>query len=633
MDLLIEKINGLQDICTQNGINHTLDLPQIVVVGSQSSGKSSVLENIVGRDFLPRGCGIVTRRPLILQLIYTKEITEEYVIFNHSPEIKFTDFEKVKNEITAETNRLLKSKNDVSHLPITMKLFSSNVLTLTLIDLPGLVKVPTGDQPKNICLKIEEICKSYIINKNAIILAVSAANIDLSNSDALQLARLVDPAYDRTIGVLTKVDLMDKGTDVIDILAGRIIPLRLGYVPVVNRSQKDIEKNKNISQALLDEKSFFENHEAYKKNKNYCGTPYLVNKLNTILHEHIKMCLPELQERINILLHENENNLLQIGPVNLSAKETVLKIINDVTKNFGDSLKGNFETNGTEIVGGARLNYTFHSHFSRFISSMEALENIKDDQIRTLLYNASGSASVLLFTHGAFEQLVKMSILNLKPHALKLVSIVFNEMVKLAHQVVSNTISVRYPSLNEKLISSLINLFKKKTEDTHYLVSSIIEWNVNYINTRHPDFIKWSDVISNELKKLDTTDIKSQLNLNIKIQNKDNKITFDPPPNSLRINGSLTDQETIEIGIIKSLVISYFEIVKKIVIDQVPKAIMSELVQKSEQGIQSTLFREIYELPDIEKYVDEGNESKEQRIRLENNIKALKQAYDIMCSI
>lgn len=122
----------------------------------------------------------------------------------------------------------------------------------------------------------------YISKSNAIILAVTAANTDLANSDGLKLAREVDPEGQRTIGVLTKVDLMDDGTDVVDILAGRIIPLRLGYVPVVNRGQKDIENKKAISYALEHEKNFFETHKAYRNKANYCGTPYLARKLNLV---------------------------------------------------------------------------------------------------------------------------------------------------------------------------------------------------------------------------------------------------------------------------------------------------------------------------------------------------------------
>ena len=76
--------------------------------------------------------------------------------------------------------------------------------------------------------------------KTAIIMAVCAANVDLANSDALKMAKKVDPFGERTIGVITKIDLMDEGTNALDLLSGKIYPLKLGYVGVVCRSQKDI---------------------------------------------------------------------------------------------------------------------------------------------------------------------------------------------------------------------------------------------------------------------------------------------------------------------------------------------------------------------------------------------------------
>ena len=144
------------------------------------------------------------------------------------------------------------------------------------------VQVPVGDQPRDIEKQIRDMLLKFISKPNAVILAVTAANTDLANSDGLQLARAVDPNGERTIGVLTKVDLMDQGTDVVDILAGRIIPLRLGYVPVVNRGQRDIEQHKAISGALENERVFFETHQSYKNKAQYCGTPFLARKLNTV---------------------------------------------------------------------------------------------------------------------------------------------------------------------------------------------------------------------------------------------------------------------------------------------------------------------------------------------------------------
>lgn len=297
---LITLVNKLQDVFTTVGVQNPIDLPQIAVVGSQSSGKSSVLENIVGRDFLPRGTGIVTRRPLILQLINRASSSQangtsegakttdqennvdEWGEFLHIPGQKFHDFSKIRDEIVRETEQKTGRNAGISPAPINLRIYSPNVLTLTLVDLPGLTKVPVGDQPRDIERQIREMVLKQISKPNAIILAVTAANTDLANSDGLKLAREVDPEGQRTIGVLTKVDLMDEGTDVVDILAGRIIPLRLGYVPVVNRGQRDIENKKAISYALEHERQYFENHKAYRNKAAYCGTPYLARKLNLV---------------------------------------------------------------------------------------------------------------------------------------------------------------------------------------------------------------------------------------------------------------------------------------------------------------------------------------------------------------
>ncbi|KAJ2419121.1 vacuolar protein sorting-associated protein 1, partial [Coemansia sp. RSA 2531] len=304
---LIKTVNKLQDAFATVGVHNPVDLPQIVVIGSQSSGKSSVLENIVGRDFLPRGTGIVTRRPLVLQLINRpaksapKENGDvnEWGEFLHLPGKKFFNFDEIRQEIVQDTDRKTGKNLGISPVPINLRIFSPNVLTLTLVDLPGLTKVPVGDQPKDIERQIREMIMAYITKPNAIILAVTAANTDLANSDGLKLARDVDPEGTRTIGVLTKVDLMDKGTDVIDILAGRVIPLRIGYVPVVNRGQKDIENKRSIHSALDAERSFFENHVSYQNKAQYCGTPFLARKLSVVLMHHIKANLPEIKAKIS----------------------------------------------------------------------------------------------------------------------------------------------------------------------------------------------------------------------------------------------------------------------------------------------------------------------------------------------
>jgi dynamin 1-like protein len=212
----------------------------------------------------------------------SKEGETEWGEFLHCPGQKFYDFDQIRQEIVRETDKKTGSNLGISPDPINLRIYSPNVLTLTLVDLPGLTKVAVGDQPKDIENRIRDMILKFISKPNAIILAVTGANTDLANSDGLKLAREVDPDGIRTIGVLTKVDLMDKGTDVVDILAGRVIPLRLGYVAVVNRGQRDIETKKRISDALEAEKMFFENHPSYSSKAAFCGTPFLARKLNQV---------------------------------------------------------------------------------------------------------------------------------------------------------------------------------------------------------------------------------------------------------------------------------------------------------------------------------------------------------------
>ena len=145
MDSVIDIVKKIQDVFSTIGVggNDSLDLPQIITVGSQSAGKSSVLENIVQRDFLPRGSGIVTRRPLVLQLVTLPHSSteEDYGEFLHVPNKRFYDFIDIREEIEQDTARIAGSNKGISRQPIHLKIYSKKVLNLTMVDLPGLTKV------------------------------------------------------------------------------------------------------------------------------------------------------------------------------------------------------------------------------------------------------------------------------------------------------------------------------------------------------------------------------------------------------------------------------------------------------------------------------------------------------------
>ncbi|VDM23323.1 unnamed protein product [Hydatigera taeniaeformis] len=322
METLIPVINKLQDVFNTVG-SESLQLPQIVVIGSQSSGKSSVLENIVGRDFLPRGSGIVTRRPLVLQLVHVDEgedvvrkeegdgVSTEWAKFLHKKSEVFVDFDLVREEIAKETARLVGNGKMVSSEAIHLKIYSPKVLNLTLVDLPGITKVPVGDQPEDIENQINALCLHYISNPNCIILAVTPANADMATSESLKLAKEVDPEGRRTLCVLTKLDLMDHGTDAHDLLMNRVVPVKLGIIGVVNRSQADINANKSIIDALAYEASFLQRRYPSLASRN--GTIYLTKTLNRLLMHHIRDCLPELKTRVNVMTAQFQTLLNSFG--------------------------------------------------------------------------------------------------------------------------------------------------------------------------------------------------------------------------------------------------------------------------------------------------------------------------------
>ena len=186
-----------------------------------------MLESIVGRDFLPRGAGIVTRCPLVLHLrrLDGKDKNVEYGEFLHKKGEIFTDFEKIRKEIEDQTDVLAGTNINICMDPIGLTIFSPHVVDLTMVDLPGLTKVATPPQPPSIPGEIRKLVLKYASPENALILALSPANQDLANSDALQLAKEVDPKGIRTIGVVSKIDLMDEGTNAIEMLQGKVYPL------------------------------------------------------------------------------------------------------------------------------------------------------------------------------------------------------------------------------------------------------------------------------------------------------------------------------------------------------------------------------------------------------------------------
>ncbi|XP_034075940.1 dynamin-3 isoform X5 [Gymnodraco acuticeps] len=493
MEDLIPLINKLQDAFSTIGQSCNLDLPQIAVVGGQSAGKSSVLENFVGRDFLPRGNGIVTRRPLILQLVNN---TAEYAEFLHCKSKKFVDFDEVRSEIEAETERITGANKGISPIPINLRVYSPNVLNLTLIDLPGMTKVAVGDQPVDIEHQIRDMLLQFITKESCLILAVTPANTDLANSDALKIAKEVDPQGLRTIGVITKLDLMDEGTDAKDILENKLLPLRRGYIGVVNRSQKDIDGKKDIRAALAAERKFFLSHPGYRHIAERMGTPHLQKTLNQQLTNHIRDTLPGLRSKLQSQLLSLEKEVEEYKNFRPDDPTRKTKALLQMVQQFGVDFEKCIEGSGdqvdtNELSGGAKINRLFHERFPFELVKIVFDEKELRREISHAIKNVHGVRTGLFTPDLAFEVIVKKQIVKLKTPCLKCIDLVIQELINTVRQCTNKLNS--YPRLREeteRIVTTHVREREGKTKDQVLL---LIDIELSYINTNHEDFIGFAN--------------------------------------------------------------------------------------------------------------------------------------------
>jgi replication fork clamp-binding protein CrfC len=308
MMVLTKKMIEIRSILQKVGQSSSLTLPSIVVIGSQSSGKSSVLEAIVGHEFLPKGSNMVTRRPIELTLVNTPGSKEEYGEFPDLGLRKITDFTSIQRTLT-ELNLAVPDTDCVSDDPIHLTVYSPNVPDLSLIDLPGYIQVVGQNQPLELKQKISELCDKYIQPPN-VILAISAADVDLANSTALRASRRVDPRGERTIGVVTKMDLVDPVRGAA-ILNDKQYPLRLGYVGVVSRAPPAQGLFKmgggNLLAAIANnEQSFFSAHpRSFGPEAGVnVGTTTLRKKLMHVLEQTMSASLQSTSDAIRQELEE-----------------------------------------------------------------------------------------------------------------------------------------------------------------------------------------------------------------------------------------------------------------------------------------------------------------------------------------
>jgi GTP-binding protein EngB required for normal cell division len=591
-----------------NGIfNEQIKLPRIVVVGGQSSGKSSVLNNIITMNILPTGSEMVTRSPLSIELspiinnqqasvefgsyIATEEIsssawkTHKNIKVSY-PEPTHDELNLIKNEIEKITNIIAGGGKNISHQPINIKIFLPNVPNLTLIDLPGITQIACKDkgQPDDIKEQIEKLIGSYIESNETIILSVIPARSDVEADVGVGLTKKYDPNFSRSIGVLTKIDLMNIDTDVADYVKGNIsknLKMNYGYYLVRNRSNKEMI-SLTMKEGFDKENEFFNSHGIYSKlsqgEKTKLGTGQLRDKLVYILSEKIKECLPIITKQINEKYDSVCKELIMLGsevPSDILGKQTYINhlIINFYQK-FTQILEGNDKENyniGRRIKDG----------FVKYRSSINKINPIQEmdiNYIDEITKNIEGNhmtffiPSISVFETCIIDNKYKPVQKLLQP-SLNCVKENIDMLSKMVSDILNDTNNeiYRYPSLlvylENKIITQIILPFSEKTSEN---IINLINMEESYIWTD-------SEIFNNKINDM--------------------------------MKGKISNIET---NTIKILLVEYYNTIKENIKNNIPKAIMLHLIHRLKNEILHEIMKKI-DMKEITNLLNEGQEIKIKR--------------------
>ncbi|TKR73464.1 hypothetical protein L596_020772 [Steinernema carpocapsae] len=336
---------------------------------------------------------------------------------------------------------------------------------------------------------------SFIEKENCLILAVSPANADLATSDAIKLAQKVDPAGDRTIGVLSKLDLMDPGTDAREILENKKEPgsvyLKRGYIGVVNRSQKDIQGGKTLAEALAAERDFFLDHSAYQHIADIHGTDYLRNYLNKELTKHIKERMPSVVERIKTTaaLLEKELKMYHEKPDDVRgftrlAAHMMNLVVDEFQKRMGDVSSRLDSVDLNERCLGSIIRNVFQKNFEQHIESSLSIEDIElRHTILMARENTNGLRAGFFTSAKVFETIVEDQIGRLAQPALEAVDEVVVELDGAIRNMLRSM--SQFPALERFACGKSIQKLGENKGKAHDYINTLLRVEKAYVETKH----------------------------------------------------------------------------------------------------------------------------------------------------
>ena len=591
---------------------NTIELPRIVVVGTQSSGKSSLLNGILKMDLLPMGSSMVTRCPIQLQMVSSDDTSRaEFGVYDNGkwvlekkinltfPSPLSQEITQFHEEIEIQTSRRAGSNKNVSYKAILVRIFAKNIPNLSFIDLPGLTMTALTDrgQPKDIKEQVRKMIGSYISQERTIILAVMPARVDLEADPALEMIKEHDPLGKRTIGVMTKIDLMNTGTDVINYLQNDVpadLSLKYGYFAVKNRSHSEMEVM-NVSDGLIAEKNFFDNHQVYGSRNlgDRVGTNCLSNFLSNILVEHIRKCIPSILVEICRLDQEVDNIVSKLGPPlpeDESGKMSYLHVLlSDFCKDFNSIIdKRSASHNIGRIIKDILID--FRNELNEINPFVE--NEYSDEYIRNCIRNCEGNhmsfplPSIEVFEHCLVDS-SKKPISKLKDPSISCLGKISDQIIYLIDILLEKENFSRFPNLVKRIKNEVSQIVKKNQDETVYKMLDLVEMEENYIWTDHIKF-------NQQLKEMFST-----------------KNIIDP-------NG------------MRSLLTTYYSTVKEVLQNNVPKTIMLFLVKKSKEQIATVLFDTLTKEPvgNLLEEPEDINQKRKEYVSQKSNLISIKKTLE-----
>ncbi|KAL4656604.1 myoxvirus resistance protein B [Arapaima gigas] len=461
----IDLIDSLRTI----GIEKDLALPAIAVIGDQSSGKSSVLETLSGVA-LPRGSGIVTRCPLELKLRKLRVgVTWRAVISYREEYIEFCDPSMVEEHVVKAQDELAGEGVGISEELISLEIMSPDVCDLTLIDLPGIARVPVGNQPEDIADQIKRLILKFIEKTETINLVVVPCNVDIATTEALRMAKKVDPEGQRTLAILTKPDLADKGTEknILEIFQNQVIPLQKGYMMVKCRGQKQIDDKVSLEEATKMEMEFFSSHPDFRflLDDKRASIGCLASKLTQDLVDHIKMSLPLLTEKIKKHLWETRNALRHCEhgpPLELhKRKKYLINMLTEFDKEITTLSNG-------ERVGKENIFVFLRSEFKKLKGQLDNTKEICKEICKTVQqvvndYDSKHRGRELpgIMEYKIFEKTVQNLIMELEIPAISTLHVVKGTFQEQFTDV-AKTWFQNFPFLERVAVNKIANIQSKQ---------------------------------------------------------------------------------------------------------------------------------------------------------------------------